>query len=111
MINVIDEEALRHIYDFAVHRYCQPLFQGWRPLAPDGVACTVPLAGVPFVPAEPIVVVGVHDGVFSLRKGDPAERVAVPQPSVPEHRQHGRPFQPGRNSDSDDELDDFSHPR
>ena len=25
MIDMVDEEAFRHIYDFAVHRYCQPL--------------------------------------------------------------------------------------
>ena len=83
MINMIHEEAFRHIYDFAVHRYCQPLFQDWRPLASVGIVCTAPFAGIPFVSAQPIMVVGVHDGVLALRKGDPAERVAVTQPSVP----------------------------
>ena len=57
--------------------------------------------------AQSIVIVRVHDGVSSLREGDPAERIAVTQPSVPEHRQHGRPFQPSRNPDSDGKLGDF----
>jgi len=70
-----------------------------------------PHADVPFVSAQAVVVFGVHDGVFALRQGDSAERVAVAKPSVPEHRQHGQPFQPARYSDSDDELDDFPLPR
>jgi hypothetical protein len=110
MIDVVHIKVVRHINDFAVHRYCQPLFQYRRPLAPYGVVRTVSLAGVPFVSAQPVVVVGVHDGVFALREGDSAERIAVPQLSVPEQRQHGRPFQPARYSDFDNELDDFPRP-
>ena len=108
MIDMVNKEALRHGDDFAVHRYGQPLPQDRRPLAPYGIACTAPLAGVPFVSDEPFVIVGVHNGVSSLREGDSAERVAVTQFPVPEHRQHGRPFQPGRNSDSDGKLGDFA---
>ena len=60
--------------------------------------------------AEPFVVVGVHDGVFALGEADSAESIAVPQLSVPEHRQHGQIFQPARYSDSDNVLGDFSPP-
>ncbi len=110
MIDMVHVEVLRHVDDLAVHRYGQPLLQYRRPLAPYGVVCTLPFAGVPFVLAEPVVVFGIHDGVFSLREGDSSESVAVPQLSVPEHRQHGRPFQPARYYDSDNELDDFPPP-
>ena len=106
MIDVVGDEAVRHVDDFAVHRYCQPFLQYRRPLAPYGVICTVPFADVPFVPAYAFVIVGVHDGVLALREGDPAEGVAVVQLSVPEHRQYGRPFQPARYSDFDNELGD-----
>ena len=99
VVDVVDEEPFRDVEHFAVHRYCQPLFQFRRPLAPDGVICIAPHADVPFVFAEAVVIVGVHDGVFSLREGDAAERVAVTELSVPEQRQYGRLFQPGRYSD------------
>ena len=51
MIDVVYEIALRNIDDFTVHRYGQPLLQGRRPLAPDGVVCMTLLADVPFVSA------------------------------------------------------------
>jgi hypothetical protein len=110
MVDVVHVEVVRHVDDLAVHRYGQPLSELRRPLAPDGVVGAVAIAGVPFVPAEAVVVFGVHDGEFALREGDPAESVAVTQLSVPEHGQHGRPFQPARYPDFDDELDDFPRP-
>ena len=110
MIDVVDEEVARDVDDFAVHGYCQPLLQGRRPLAPDGVVRTVSPAGVPFVPAYAFVIVRIDDGELSLRDGDPAESVAVAQLSVPEQRQYGELFQPARYSDSDNELDDLGPP-
>jgi len=110
MIDMVDEEALRHIYDFAVHRYCQPLSLARRPLAPYGVVRTASLGDVPFVPVDSFEIIGIHDGVLALREGDSAEGVAVTQPSVQEQSQYGQPFQQGRNSDSDNELDDCPPP-
>ena len=107
MVDVVGEEAFRDVEHFAVHGDCEAPFQGRRPLAPDGVVRIAPLADVPFVPAEAVVIVGVHDGVFSLREWYAAESVAVTELSVPEYRQYGRHFQPGRDSDFDGELDDF----
>ena len=83
MIDVVDEEVVRHVDDFAVHRYCQPLALARRPLAPYGVVRTALVAGVPFVPVDSFVIVGVHDGELALREGDSAEGVAVTQLSVP----------------------------
>ena len=111
MIDVVDEEVVRDVDDFSVHGNCQPLLQGRRPLAPYGVMRTISPAGVPFVPADALVIVRIDDGELSLREGDPAESVAVAQLSVPEQRQHGRNFQPARYSDFDDELEDFHIPR
>ena len=110
MINMVDEEVVRHVDDFAVHRYGQPLSLARRPLAPYGVVRTAPLGDVPFVPVDSFVIVGIHDGVLALREGDSAEGVAVTQPSVQEQSQYGQPFQPGRNSDFDNELDDRCPP-
>jgi hypothetical protein len=111
MVDVVGVEAVRHVDDLAVHRYGQPLFERRRPLAPDGVVCAVAIADVPFVPAEAVVVFGVHDGVLALREGDPAECVAVTQLSVEEQGQHGQLFQRRRYPDFDNELDDFPLPR
>ena len=110
MIDVVDEKVVRHVDDFAVHRYGQPLTLTRRPLAPYGVVRTAPTGDVPFVPVDSFVIIGIHDGVLALREGDPAESVAVTQLSVQEQSQHGQPFQQGGYSYSDDELDDFPHP-
>ena len=69
-----------------------------------------PFGDVPFAFVKSLVIVRINDGVFSLREPDPAERVAVTQLSVPEHRQRGRNFQPVRNPDFDDELGDLFNP-
>jgi hypothetical protein len=111
MIDVVNVEIARHVDDFAVHRYRQPLSQYRRPLAPYGVICVAPFGYVPFLFDDALVVVRVHDGVFALREWYPAESVAVTQLSVQEQRQHGRPFQPARYPDSDNVLDDFPIPR
>ena len=111
MVDVVHEEPFRDVEHFAVHHNCEALFQFGRPLAPHGVVRIAPFADVPFVAVEAVEIVGVHDGVFSLREADASESVAVTQLSVQEHRQHGRHFQPGRDSDFDGELDDFrTHP-
>ena len=51
MIDVVDEQIVRHVDDFAVHRYVQPFLQYRRPLTSYGVICMMPWGGVPFVSA------------------------------------------------------------
>ena len=111
MVDVVHVEVVRHVDDLAVHRYGQPFSELRRPLAPDGVVGAVAGAGVPFVFADSLVVVGVDDGVFASGEGDSAENVAVAELSVQEYGQHGQIIQPGRYPDFDDVFGDFSHPR
>ena len=47
-----------------------------------GVKGITPFSNIPFVFAEPIVVVGIDNCVFSVREGDSSEGIAVPESSV-----------------------------
>ncbi len=46
------------------------------------------LAGIPFVFAQALVIVRVHDGVFTLCKRYPAKGVAIVDTAVRKHKNH-----------------------
>jgi len=48
----------------------------------DGIKRVASLGGVPFVLIQSLEILRIDDGVFSLRKRYPAERIAVSHPSV-----------------------------
>lgn len=84
MIDVVNEHIFGGVYDYSVHSYCQSSFLCFGPLASEGVTFITVYGGVPFVFAQPIVVVRVNDCVFSLGEWDSPEGIAVAQTSVPE---------------------------
>ena len=107
MVDMIDEQALRDVDNFPVHRdgYV-PFFLG-QPLVAGRIGCVRPFAELPFVFFEPLVVVRVDDGEFALGQWDSPVRVAAAKPTVQQDEEYPNPVQPVRNSD--DVLDD-NHP-
>jgi len=86
MIDVVNEHAFRDIYDYSVHGYGKSPFLYFGPLASDGVICVTGSGGIPCVFAEPNVVIGVNNYVFSLREWYSSEGIAVAEPSVQENQ-------------------------
>ena len=70
-----------------------------------GVKGIAPFNNIPFVFAEPIVVVCIDNCVFSVCEGYSPEGIAVAQASVPQDGQDGQLFKP--IWDFYNELDDF----
>ena len=53
--------------------------------APDPSFRTTVFAGVPFVPAQPFVIIAVDYGVLALRYPNTPELIAIPNPAVQKH--------------------------
>lgn len=64
-----------------VHLNRQP-FVFADPYTPCCIICIFELFGMPFVFAQWLVIIGVHDGVFALCKWYPAKGVAVVDAAV-----------------------------
>ena len=82
MVDMIHEHVIRDIYDLSVHSDVQSLSCGPGPLTSDGIRCMGPFRSVPFVFAQPLVVVGIDNCIFALREGDSPEGIAVAELSV-----------------------------
>jgi len=104
MVDMVNKHTIRHFENLAVHFDDDSLFA--YPLAgiPRGVVRGRAADDVPFVLAEPVVVLRIDDGVLAPRQRNPAEGVAVAQPAIQKHGLYDRPFQPGR--DFNTEIDD-----
>ena len=48
----------------------------------NGIVSVTALYSMPFVLIQPLEIVGIDDGVFSLCKRYPSERIAVAQPVI-----------------------------
>lgn len=86
---------------FAVHAVGLSLTAFLAQLGADGVEFGIDFRGGPFVPAEPVIVVGVNDGVFALGQRDTPEGIAVANPPIEKYRLSDEPFQPIRNFNND----------
>ena len=76
MVDVVGIETGWNVDDLPVHRH---LFLSHRPRCVGGVAG---FADMPFVGAQPFIVVGVDNGELALGQWDASERIAVPNPAV-----------------------------
>lgn len=74
-----------------------------------GVECPAVGNGVPFMPDEAPVVIGIDDGVFASRQGYSAEGVAVAQQPIQENRGDKDRLQPTRKPEFDVDFY-FPHP-
>lgn len=100
LVDVIDEHAEGRRQHLAVHRdrLRPPVAQAG---GAGGVIRPRPLADVPVVPGQTRVVVGIDDSVATLGQGDPAEGVAVADPTPQQRQRHAGPSQPQRNGHND----------
>ena len=80
MINVVHYEMVWRADYFTVHPDICCLFRGAG--TTDGIESITPLGGVPFVLIQSLEIFRIDDGVFSLCKRYPAERIAVAGPAV-----------------------------
>jgi len=67
---------------FAVHAVRLSLPACLTQLGSDGVEFGIDSRGGPFVLAEPVIIVRVNDGVFTLRQRDVPEGIAVANPPI-----------------------------
>ena len=63
------------------------------------IVCIASFIDVPFIFSQPVVVVGIDNGVFALVQGDSPVRIAVAQFPVEQNYKNGRLFKPIRNFD------------
>ncbi len=90
MVYMVDEKMPGRVDYFTVHLNIKSLFPG--PGGSDGIIGISVLAGVPLVLAQPLVIFGVHDGVFALCKLYPSKGVAVVDATVEQYQSHERAY-------------------
>jgi len=95
MIDVVDYKMVGRIEYFTVHPDIGCPFR--RADTTDGVESATALDRVPFVLIQSFEILWIDNGVFSLGKRYPAERVAVAGPAVIQRQGHEKPRQPVRN--------------
>jgi len=103
MIDVVYYEMFQRVEYFTVH----PDIGCFIRVADttDGVESVILPDSVPFVLVQSLEILGIDDGVFSLGKRYPAERVAVAQPAVIQRQGYEKTCQPVRNRDRDGKLE------
>ncbi len=100
LVDVIDEHAGRRRQHLAVHRDAlRPPVAQTR--GAGGVIRPRPLADVPVVAGQARIVIRINDGVAALGQRDPAEGVAVADPTPQQRQRHAGPSQPQRNGHND----------
>ena len=67
---------------FAVHAVRLSLTACLTQLGSDSVEFVIDPRGSPFVLAEPVIIVGVNDGVFALGQRDEPEGIAAANPPI-----------------------------
>ena len=100
VIDMIDERIIGDLAYFAVH-----IEAAFLALCGDNranrVAGQAASGGKPFVFGKPKEVVRIDEGVFALGQQYPAERIAVPEPPIQEHRLDNDPDKPERDGDGE----------
>lgn len=82
MVDVVAKHAGRDIDHDMVHLEVLAFFLFAVGQRVDGVPGVSALVGVPFNPAEPVVVLGIDNGELTPGQRDTPERVAVPQSTI-----------------------------
>ena len=91
MVYVVNDHAIRNHDDFPVHKY------GFRFSPASSVTGGAAGAGLPFVLAESLIIIGVNDGEFALREWNFPECVAVAQAPIEKNNQNDGFYHPLRN--------------
>jgi hypothetical protein len=97
MVDVVGEHAGRHVEDQVVQLEVLAFFSlavGERMYGVPGVRA---LVGVPFDPAQPLVVFRIDQGELALGQRDFPERVAVAQPAIRKQQPEQGLFESGRD--------------
>lgn len=96
VIDVVDDHSGRYFDDAAVHKVGEARFVGGAWAGALGIpgAGGLMLDGVPFVPAQTRVVLGVDDCVLTSGEGYSAKGVAVAEPTIGQTELDQRPRQP-----------------
>ena len=91
------------VHYFTVHPDIFSFFPGAG--TTDGIVSITPFGGVPFVLIQSLEIFRIDDGVFSLGKRYPAERIAVACPAVKQHQGNKETPQPVRNCYRDGKVE------
>jgi hypothetical protein len=91
IIDVVNNEPGGSLHYLPMHRDADNLSAFSTSSIPLGIKGIQGPVSAPLMLAEPLIIVGVNDGVFAPGQGYPAEGIAVAHPAIHKHYSNSRP--------------------
>jgi len=96
---MIDHKISGRLHYDAMHHYTAPATRLHAPPRAFGIPCAPTFLSLPFVSHQPVVILGIHDGEFSLCQGYSSKWVAEAEAAVEERQEHDDALEPVRDFD------------
>ena len=92
MIDVVDENAIGYFHNLPVHPDNLAMCSSHN--GPPGIVSTFATNSVPFMRVYPLVIFGVHYGVFTLRQSYPPKAIPIADAAIQKRKENRRLFNP-----------------